>query len=271
MKKRILLFSFLGALLIAVIFRVYALINLLEYETGFVKRESKTAYGVLFFLTVALAVAVCLFALSSGPVAEKKKHFSLTGTVFTFLLGVATASEPVTSIFTGVPSAIKVAFVVLSYVTAAYFILLAVRPFVHFKLSPKFAVLPICLFTVKAATVFITTSYHAVISDTVLNVIIYCLSMLFFLELARAVNGAGGKRSVHKITAFGLLVSFFAITSSVPKILLGIFFGEALHESASSAFLPLFLGLYIASLVFSRVSFSSGGDLKFGVYYAGKH
>lgn len=282
LKKSLVIAVFGGALAAGTLFRFLQMLFFTEYTTGFAKPTGRIPFYILFALIVLLAAAAAVFSYAAGPRAQSKKPFNLISSLFSFLLGIAVIGDTFFNSYSGIPVVLNVIYTVAAYLTSVYMILFAFRPLVHFKLPPMLAVLPPLLFTLKAATVFISYSYHAVISDTVFDVCVYCFSMLFFLETARAVNGAATKGSVAKITVFGLLTSFFAVTSSLPRLLLSIpsvinavigreMFAPLLHSSATGSIMPLFLGAYAACIVFSRVDFLPKKDRKLGVYYIGKH
>ena len=170
-----------------------------------------------------------------------------------------------------IPPFLKILCASLGALCAAYFAACGVRSVLYFPFSSKLAAIPPAFFTVRAAGVFIACSRHAVVSDTVFEVVIYCALMLLFLEIARSANGAGGRLSTKKITFLGVFTAVLSICFAVPKIALSIFYSAALHDSAAGSLLMLALGLYSAALVFTRIDFSGKNGKTLGVYYAGKH
>lgn len=256
--------AFLSATGLSAVFRAVQLLFMTEYETGFIMRERAVPFYVFSALIALLFAGCAFFAVSNSPQAKKRKYFYLLTSIASILLGGALVFEVFAGGYTGIPSVVRVLYIAFAALSALYFIAFALRPVIYFPFSAKFSVLPVAFFITKAAAVFIRGSYHAVISDTVLEAGIYCFNLLFFLETARAVNGFGNNKSVKKITVFGILAALFSLTLSVPKIAVSLVYGAALHSGDAGSMLPLFIGLYDACIVFSRVSFSSRESGLFG-------
>ena len=262
---------FLSAAVLSAAFRVFQMLALTEYDTGFIRREKTVPFYILSALIALLFAGVAIFAAAKSPQAKKGKAFYLLTSVAALLMGGTLVFEAFGGDYTGIPSVVRVLYIVFALLSSLYFIAFAIRPVIYFPLSAKFAVLPVAFLITKAVSVFVRGSYHAVINDTVLEVGVYCFNMLFFLETARAVNGFGDGKSVKKIAVFGLVAALFSLTLSVPKIIVGAVYGAALHSGVYGSALPLFLGLYDACLVFSRVAFVPRPEGSKGIYYVGKH
>ena len=273
MKKKIVFAVFAAAAVLAVILRLYQMLALTEYETGFIERENYSLYIVLAAIIALLVLGAPIFALMSAPTPKKSQSYNIVLSLSEILLAGASLLDAlfVYSSENDVPQFLKIACLALGALCAAYFAAAGVRSVIYFPFSSKLAAIPPAFFTVRAACVFISCSRHAVVSDTVFEVFIYCACMLLFLEIARAANGAGGKLSVRKITFFGLAAALLSFGFSLPKVALGMFYSSALHDSARGAVLTLALGLYSAALVFSRLNFSGKSERMLGVYYQGRH
>lgn len=271
LRKRILLLSFTSAVVLSAILRLCQLLAMTEYTTGFIRRDRAVPFYALSVIIVLFAVFVGLFALANDPRGKKNRSFHLTVSVSSILLGAAVVFDLPLVLLSGAPRFLIVPCVCLGVLCALYLAAFGIRSVVHFPLSAKFAALPPAFFTARSAVSFISYSRQAVTSDAVFEVSVFCLFLLFLLEIARAVNGGGNKNSAKKIALFGLFSSIFAICSSLPKIILSLFYSDALHDSARGSVLILFAGVYAACIVFARFDFSPDKDHRMGVYYVGKH
>ena len=273
MKKGLLPAVFGAAAGVCLLLRVFQMLALTEHQTGFMKRENSAAYIAVSVIMALFILAAPVFALFCKPTAKKENAVNLPFTAATLLLGGACVFDVLsfTASNSTAPGFLKIIYVVFGALCAVYFAAAGVRSAFYFPFSSKLAAIPPAFFTVRAATVFVANAQHAVISDTVFDVFIYCCAMLLFLEIARAVNGAGSENSTKKITFFGLALSLSAICASLPKIALALFHSSALHDGMTGSVLTLFLGVYAALLVFSRVVFSSPKKDNLSIYYAGKH
>ena len=264
---------FFSAAVICALLRLWQMLSFTEYETGFMKRENSAAYIAISAVLALLILAIPVFALFCKPNPKQDKSVSLPATLSTLLLGGVGVFDVLTFASTpnDLPGFLRIIYIATGALCAVYFTAAGVRSVLYFPFSSKLAAIPPAFFTVRAATVFVAGSRQAVTSDTVFEVFIYCFAMLLFLEVARAVNGAGSKNSTRKIAFFGIAVSLLAICYSLPKIALALVYSSALHDSVKGSVLALLLGVYAAALVFSRIDFNSPDKNNLGIYYAGKH
>lgn len=272
MRKKIFV-AFCAAAFCAAALRFCQAVAFTERKTGFIDRDYTVIFCVFSGIIFLIAAAVSIFALASGPRSEEDRGFSLAFSVASLVLSAAIALDMLFANREDLPQAqvIRILCTVTGAASVAYFALLGIRPMIHFNFSPKFSVIPPLFFTVRAALLFITFSRQSVTSDTVFDVCIYCLGMLFLLEIARAANGASQKNSVKKIAVFGISSAVLAFCASLPKFILAVFLRDALHDGAAGAILPFAFGLFAACTVFSRVNFKPDGTHRLGVYYVGKH
>ena len=246
------------------------MISLTEYGTGFIGEGHKTAYTVVSCVMAVIIAFAAVFTAVGTKGSKDHKEFHLVTSLCALAFGAAAAADVLVNKYASAPQYVKIACVFFGLLTALFYGLFAFRCAVHFPFSPKLAVIPVLFFVVKSVTVFIKGSYHVVISDTVIEVGVYSFTMLFLLEYARAVNGLSGKRSLKKIAAFGVCASLFSLLSAA-KLILALVYPTALHDTAEGCVLPLFCGIYIASVLFTQLKFGLNDDRVMGVYYTGKH
>ncbi|MBR4910260.1 MAG: hypothetical protein IKZ47_02925 [Clostridia bacterium] len=272
MNKKGVFAAFSAVTAISVVLRIFEMLSLTEYDTGFIKLDKTAAYyTVLAVMALLLCLALAL-AVLNRPAPEKSKSFNLFTSIFSLFLGIAAVIDVQNQKYISVPAFLKTACVVLAFATAVFFALFAIRPFIHFRLLPELSVLPVLFFTVKAATVFISCSFHSVLSETVFDIGAYSFCMLFFLELARSVNKLTSEKSnTKKLLILGILSSYFSFCASLPRLITAIVNKSALHDSGFAGFLPLFMGFYIASVIFTRITFDPVARRKMGIYYVSKH
>ena len=244
---------------------------LTDYKTGFVKSGAHIAYFILTAIFIAALVFAAAFLSVRCESSGSSQSFYLTTSLSALALGITLIINSFTSNYVAVPAILKTVCFLLGILSGVFFIAFAVRPVFHFPLSAKFLALPLSFLIVKSAVVFIKSSYYAVIYDTLFDVGSYCLLMLLFLELARTANGFGQKNSIKRVAFFSVLSSVLLITVSLPKLILLVFFPVALHDGIGDSVLFLFFGIFVVSLLFSRIEFTSRGGRKIGIYYVGKH
>ena len=245
--------------------RLFQILALTEYDTGFIKTDKIFLFYFLSVVTAVLIGVAAIYAFISAASVRTNGYY-LTVSVSSMIAGAVLAFCAFTDNYAGVPGVLKVICLSFSVLCGLYFIAFALRAVFGFKFPPNLSVLPVIFIIAKTAAIFVRGSYHAVINDTVLEVAAYCFNMLFFLEIARAVNGLGNTASLKKISTFGILAAMFSLVFSVPKIIVALVYGSALHDGAGDSVIPLFIGLHVLSVVFSRVSFVKQENRRMGIY-----
>ena len=264
-------FAWLFAVCLSVIFRTFQILKLTEYETGFIKSSHFGTAVILFVLFVLLTVAAALFVAVSADKPQKSRAYFRISSVFSLALGVSAAVSSIKDTYVGVPAFLRIICICFGFLSAVFFVCFAIRPIIHFPFSSKLTVIPLLFILVKSAVIFIKSSYHTLTNDTLYEVGSYCLLMLLFLELSRNANNSGDKVSIKKFSAVCSAASSFLICASLPKIIVVIFSPFALPYGIKDSVLLLFSGLFAASLLFTRVSFSGNGLKGGGRHYSGKH
>lgn len=255
----------------SVVFRIFEMLKLTEYDTGFIKSPALGIAIGLFVVFLLIVMFAASFISASAVETKKTQKHSLLTSLFSLALSIVTVISCVADNYYGIPAFLRILCVCFGVLSAVFFVAFALRPFVHFLFSPMFTAIPLVFLIVKSAVIFIKCSFHTLISDTLFDVGAYCLSMLLFLEIARTANNLGNKNSIKKFSFLGASASIFLFCASVPKILVVVLHPSALHAGIRDGIFLFFLGTFISSLMFTRVCFAKEGRRRSGVYYAGKH
>lgn len=271
MRKNKSLFVWLTAVVTSVLLRLFTMIIMTEYETGFIKSGYFVASGILFAVFLIITAFAAAYISVSAAGANTSNTFSLTNSVFSLAVGVTIAINTFSCDYASIPAAIKVLCTLLGILSAVFFLGFAFRAVFHFPFSGKLTAIPLLYLIIKSAVVFIRSAYYTVINDTLFEVGSYCLLMLVFLEIARVANGFINSDNTKKFALLAVAASIFLISTSLPKLIIAAVYPSALHDGAGDSILLFFLGLFVSSLAFSRISFVEKDDRKMGVYYVGKH
>ena len=271
MHKSKSLFVWLTAVVASVVLRLFTMLIMTEYETGFIKPGYFVASAIVFAVFLIIVAFASAYVSVSAEGANTSHSFNIFSSVFALIIGVTIAISAVWGDYEGVPVALKIICAVLGILSAVFFLGFAFRSVFHFPFSGKMSVIPLSYIIVKSAVVFIKSAYHTVINDTLFEVGSYCLLMLLFLEIARAANGFINSDNTKKFTVLTVSASIFLISSSLPKLIIAAVYPSALHDGVGDSILLFFFGLFVLSLAFSRISFVEKDGRKMGVYYVGKH
>ena len=271
LKKNTCIFLWLGAVVLSVALRTVEMLEITEYDTGFIKSSYKWV-AVVLTVIIGLAIAFSsVFVFKSTREGVSKKGFNSVTSLSAFVLGIALAVGTFSDNYIGVPQILKLLCIAFSLISAVYFVFFAARSWVSFPFSPILSVIPAVFFVLKSAAVAIKGAYHTVISDSVFEIAAYCFVMLFFLEFARQVNGSKQSGSTGRLAAFGMAASILSLTTAVPKMIVSAYNPSALHDSSKGEYIFLFVGLYIACEIFSRLCFVQEKSEGLSLCYAGKH
>ena len=271
MRKSKSFFVWLAAAVAAVVLRLITMVMFTDYATGFIRPQYFAATVIIFGVFLCVTAFATLYISISAANAKESPSFYLTNSVFALLAGVTVATSTLFGDYANIPDVLRIICIVLGVLSAVFFCGFALRSVFHFPFSAKLAVFPLAFFIIRSAVVFIKNSYHTVISDTVFEVGSYCLLLLLFLEIARIANNAATKNAEKKFSALSTAASIFLISASFPKLLLALVYPSALHDGTGDSLLLLFLGFFVASLLFTRLDFTEKEDRKMGVYYVGRH
>ena len=222
-KIQILPAAAIVAAVIAVIFRVFQILVVVDYyEMGFFRASAGflPAGGLYLFLAVAAA------ALIIGAIVDKKlgsaaytrpaasltpKQTALLGAAF--LAGACLRFYELVFRFDGFGLSFIGEAVIFVLLTAIGFIILGSR-----KLKPIVGYLHIIICiscTLKAAALFMQDTIIIRVSDELLLLLSYVGSVLFFLALGRFIAGNESKLTRHKLLIFGGCTAVLALCSSL--------------------------------------------------------
>lgn len=256
MKLNKILLLFLLALPSSVALRFLQLYFTIDAKTGFYLNESGN-YGPI------LLILILLFTLFVG--------------VFGYLVFVQPNNTPKPNIYTSI-SAAFLSFAIIGDVVlknssvttpvwqtnllrlfgvaaVIYFIIFSVELFKEFQIPKIINAIPVIYFIVKIICDFTAISKLAMISDNVLLVITYCLTLLFFLNFAKLYNNIENEKTFKRLLSYGLTASLLCFVVSIPNILINIITKMSyLHTSMYTNISVLFVGVFILSFLLSYFS-----------------
>lgn len=251
--KKILLF-FLVALPLSVALRIFQIMFVVEAETGFFAQEFE-GYGnamtaVIFAFSVVMAVFAYLSHREPKEAAKPNIVMSIGAVMFSFSVLYELAAET----FPPVVRPWQVTLLNISgLVTAAYFILFAMKRFVNLPLPEGFAIIPTIYLVLRVICDFTAISSLALISDNLLLMAVYSVSLLFMLNFAKFYNNAGGKNISHNLLASGLTAVVLCATQSIPHIFVNLVLDHKYNHTSMAANVTVFcMGAFIAAFTFSN-------------------
>ena len=242
-------FLFYLTLPACIIFRFLQLYFTIDAKTGFYHNYA-IGYGRAFLCLILLCTLfVGLFATLSFKRPESLPKKNILTSVFSITLGVIVLAERFifSSNYSVLPWQLLL-FNMFSLLFGLYLFALAASQFFKFEISSLFSVIPTFYLVARIICDFTTISKLALISDNIILIAIYCLSMIFFLYYAKLYIGIDDDKCFKNILSFGLSSVILCFAFSIPNIAISILKSGAYpHISLMGNLFVFALGLFILS------------------------
>lgn len=252
--SRIMLFFWL-ALPFCVILRFLQLYFTIEIETGFFD-VNYAGYGkglLILIFTVCLAAAFFAYLAHSRP--EHPPKINLLLCISSILLCGVLLYEV---IFENPPASVAfwqaALLKITGFSTALYFLLFGISYKARFKLPPLFCVFPVVYLISRIICDFTTISKLAFISDNIILMGAYIVTLLFMLNFAKLYNNVDSEKNFKKLLSCGVASIILSFTGSIPNIVFNLASGRYLHTPLLAAFSLLCFGIFILSFILSHFS-----------------
>ena len=195
--------------------RILQLMFTVEAETGFFNAEyGSIGYYLLAFIAVFCAVTLCFTGHRNPDHPPKKNIFICISSLF---LAAATAIQLFSESFSGTVRLWQSVLLVLTgFGAALFFLIYGVSGFEGIKISPTLAVLPAVYYIMRLICDFTSVSSLALITDNMLVLASYSLSLLFFISFGKLYNGIDPEYNFRKLMATGMAAVILCLTQSVP-------------------------------------------------------
>lgn len=251
--KKILLF-FCIILPLSVLLRTLQLFFTVETDTGFFKSEYKTAGIYLLIIIIAACACLAIICFTGHRNPEHPPKINPFISVGSFIAALSVASGFFDRSSAGILMQWQSILLTLSGVLAtAYFLLYGMSGFIKFKLSPLLSVIPSVYFIMKIICSFTAISSLALISDNLLVLAAYCVTLIFFLSFGKLYNGIDTERNFRRLMASGLVAVVLCFTQGLPHIFINLATDNGyLHTSNAANYSLLGFGIFIAAFTFSH-------------------
>ncbi len=238
------------ALPLCTLVRITQIIFLVEHSNGFYFAGGDLV-GNLCLVLIALicaALAFLTFQIDKISVALPKKDWVLSAASFivaiTLFIELFAENMPMTML-AGQVLLLKL----VTAFTAVYFLVVALKSVIRFKVPPLLHIMPIIYAIIKTVFSFINLSSLALISDNVLLLASYCSLMLFFISCGKLYNGIKEK-GFKKYLATSVVTIVITITASLPNLIINIFGKEPYIHTNTNVLITL-LAFGIFAIVFT--------------------
>lgn len=237
------LYVLLGLLVVAVPFRMYQHLNIIEEDTGFFKVVDWSVYLIYALAVFAIVVPYVLVYLAKNVPASKspfRKNKFLAIASFIFAIGVIL--DVVTSISTFLLNAKSYSSVGISIlgtaeqsqipliaesifgILAAIYILIFGISFIDGRTTYsqyKFLALAPLFWSMSRIIIrFVRKIAYVNVSDLMLELFALTFIMIFLLAFARISSGLANSKAMRTLFASGFVAIFFCVVTNLPRLLM---------------------------------------------------
>lgn len=253
--KKILLF-FLFALPLSVGLRLAQLFFIVDTETGFFKPEFGAYGGYMLAVIFAFGILAAVFAFTSHRSPEHPPKPNIAMSISALGFAVALFYEINNEVLPAtVQNWQRSLLFIMAIITGVYLVTFAVRRFINFALPAACAVIPTVYLVIRVICYFSAISPLALISDNIILMAAYLVSLVFMLNFAKLYNGVDSEYNFRKLLASGLSASILCFTQSVPHFIINFATDfKYQHTSMESNITVFFMGIFILSFIFSHFS-----------------
>lgn len=253
MKSNKIMILYFVALPVSLGLRILQLWFTIEPETGFYIPENRGMGTALTTLILLCSLFVALFSRLTYKQPDRLPAGNLGLSIVSVLFAVSIILE---TFFADLSLPIlgwqNILLKVASAGAAIYLSAFATSPIFGFEIKPIFATLPVIYSIIRLICDFTLVSKLAIISDNILLIAVYSVSMFFFLNFAKLYNGIEDDKNYKKILSYGLTLSVLCFTSSIPNLLFSTIFIGFNHISLITNITVLTLGIFASAFVFSN-------------------
>lgn len=247
---------FYTALPVSVALRIYQLLFTIDGKTGFYT-ETSGNYGIILLVLIFLfAAAVLIFGFFTHNRPENPPKTNL---FLSFAILPIAATILYESFISNVPISMigwqNIACKGIGIIAIAFFLWYALSYNIVFRTPPALTTIPVIYFTVRLVCDFTAISKLALISDNIILILTYCVTLLFWLNFAKLYNNVGTEKNFKNLLATGLCSAILSLVNSIPNIFVNIISeNEYMHTPMTTNNLFLFNGLFIIVFLHSHFS-----------------
>lgn len=253
MKLNKIILFFCVTLPIGILLRFLQLYFTIEPKTGFYLANADGYGQILLLLILLVVLLIAVFSNLAFYRPENPPKINIYLRISSLILADVFLFESFTQKVTLSTILWQSALLrICSVATAVFFIFYAISPLIKIQLPNITTLIPIPYFIIKIIYDFTAISKLALISDNVILIACYCVTLLFFLNFAKLYNNFNNERSFKRILSSGLCASALCLINSIPNIFINLITKNSYsHISMQTNFVLLFVGAFALSFVFS--------------------
>jgi len=230
------LYIVLGLVAVAVPFRMYQLLNIIEADTGFYKRIDWSVYLIYGLAALAVIVPFILTNLSKNVPESRapfRKNIFLAITSIVFAVGLV--ADAVVCFSNALLSGGAIEMLVadgglVGAVEGLFGIFAAIYMFIFgisyidgrttYSQYKFMALAPLFWSMCRIVIRFVRKISYVNVSDLMLELFAIAFMMIFFLSLARISSGLSNDKAMRNLFVTGFISIFFTVTTNLPRLVM---------------------------------------------------
>lgn len=270
------LYVLVGLLCLAVPFRTYQLLRLVESNTGFYKEINWSVYLMYALCILAVLVPYLLTSLAKNvPESRAVYGKNIVLSVSAFVFGAGLVADSVFALSTLVlyyqgflTEEISVAPIalqgVLGVLSAIYIFIFGISYIDGKTIYSRYkflALSPLVWSVVRLVIRFVKKISYVNVSDLMLELFAIAFMMLFFLSFARISSGLSNKKSMRSLWASGFAAAFFCVAANLPRLVMVITAnGKMLNEEYPFALCDLGFAFFAICYIVNSMKNAKNND-----------
>ena len=256
MKLNKIWFLFVLSLIANIGFRFLQLYFTIDAKTGFYIEKSENYGQILLILIMLCGLIIGVFSYLVFKTPENPPKGNIYLSAVSVVLGLFVFTETFflknsLQIFGWQTPLLKLLGIALT----GFLILFSISPYLKIKLHPTLTIIPVGYMIMRTIYDFTSISKLALISDNILLIAVYCVTLIFLLNFAKLYNNLADDRTFKRILSYGLTSTIMCFTFSIPNIFINILTNNSYqHTSTSTNIFILLLGIFILTFLCSYFS-----------------
>lgn len=270
------LYVLVGLLCLAVPFRTYQLLRLVESNTGFYKEINWSVY-LMYALCILAVIVPYVLTLLAKNVPESRAVYgkNIVLSVSAFIFGAGLIADSVSALSTlilyyqgfptgeisVVPTALQGVFGVLSAIYIFIFGISYIDGRTTYSKYNLLALSPLAWSVVRLVIRFVKKISYVNVSDLMLELFAIAFMMLFFLAFARISSGLSNKKSMRSLWSSGFVAAFFCAAANLPRLITIITAnGNSLNEEYPFALCDLGFAFFAICYIINSMKTAKNND-----------
>ncbi len=270
------LFVALGLLCVAIPFRTYQVLSLIESDTGFFAEINWSVYLIYGVCAIAFLITYILVFLAkdvpeSRAIYRKNRLLAVASIIFgigigadavTALANVILSSQGmILSLESFVPTLLQGVFGILSVI---YIFVFGISYFDGRTTYSRYKLLALCPVIWSASRLiirFVEKISYINVSDLMLELFSLAFMMIFFMGFARISSGLANKKAMRSVFSAGIVSGFLCVLANVPRLVAIISAnGSKLVEGYPFSLCDLAFGFFAVCYILNAMNTATKND-----------